>query len=147
MKKKQCLLFIIIFLLSFVLIVSGLVLINNDETNKNTDNKESQSQPIEEIKEEKKSDELTIEDAKKIIKKYYDENLKDKNFEISNVKIVAHGDNKTYLVNFIQSDNDYKLDMQTIFKYANNDWIPFLPAWVLDEEDNFLIEKYNFILY
>ena len=79
--------------------------------------------------------------------KYKAENLPDANWYITNVKLVAHGDNNTYLVSYedINLDGNYPESASTIIEFKNGKWVTDLPG--SSGFDDEYLSKYNFIYY
>ena len=89
---------------------------------------------------------MSIELAYGILNKYKNENLSDADWYITDVKLIAHGDNNTYWVNY----KDYNLDgyeesAATIIQYKDGKWITDLPGFTGTSEEE--MSKYNFINY
>ena len=90
---------------------------------------------------------MSIELAYGILNKYKAENLPDANWYITNVKLIAHGDNNTYLVSYedINLDGNYPESASTIIEFKNGKWVTDLPGST-GFDDKYL-SKYNFINY
>ena len=58
---------------------------------------------------EASSNDMSIELAYGILNKYKNENLPDANWYITDVKLIAHGDNNTYLVSYDEKNLDGRL--------------------------------------
>ena len=89
---------------------------------------------------------MSIELAYGILNKYKTEKLPDAKWYITDVSLVAHGDNNTYLVAYKEENLDgYDEEVSTIVEYKNNKWTTDLPgsSGFSDEE----MDKYNFVYY
>ncbi|MBQ9658209.1 MAG: hypothetical protein IJV31_05525 [Clostridia bacterium] len=91
--------------------------------------------------------EMNLELAYGILNKYKAENLpNDARWYITDVKMVAHGDNNTYWVSYEDYNLDgYKEGAGAIIEYKNGKWTTDLPGFsgTSDEE----MSKYNFVNY
>lgn len=112
---------------------------NTKSVNLNTSNQKSTNETV-------STNKMSIELAYGVLNKYKNENLSDDRWYITDVKLVAHGDNDTYLVSY----SDYNLDgyeeaAETIIEYKNGKWTTDLPGFtgISDEE----MSKYNFVHY
>ena len=96
---------------------------------------------------EESNKEMSIELAYGILNKYKAENLPDDaRWYITDVKLVAHGDNNTYLVSY----EDYNLDgyeesAATIIQYKDGKWTTDLPGFTGTSDEE--MSKYNFVNY
>ena len=90
---------------------------------------------------------MNIELAWGILTKYKAEKLPDDaKWYITDVKLVAHGDNNAYLVSYDDYNLDgYKETTSTIIEYKDDKWTTHLPGFsgISDET----ISKYNFVNY
>lgn len=89
---------------------------------------------------------MSIELAYGILNKYKVENLPDARWYITDVKLIAHGDNNTYLVSY----SDYNLDgyeegASTIIQYKDGKWATNLPGFTGTSDEE--MSKYNFVNY
>ena len=93
------------------------------------------------------NDKMTLELAYGILNKYKNEELPDAKWFITNVKLIAHGNNNTYWVSYedYNLDGNYTESAGTIIEYKNGEWTTELPGFsgISDEK----ISEYNFVNY
>ena len=90
--------------------------------------------------------EMSKDLAYSILKKYKDEKLKDANWSLGKVELVAYGDNNTYLVSYEEINNDdYTEELTTVIQLKDGEWTTELPGSSGYSDDSFA--KYNFVYY
>ena len=150
-EKIKTLHWLVAFLL-ITLIAAGVYIVNNElneeskivtecncnETNDNINQEQE--------KDNNDAKEMTEELAYGVLNKYKNENLKDANWYIGKVELVAHGDNNIYWVTYESVSLDgYTTEVGAFIEYKNNEWVTELPGFSGYEAGDF--DKYNFINY
>lgn len=85
--------------------------------------------------------ELTVEKATQLIKAEQEKDPSDI-WTLGEVKIVAKGDNQTYLITYEKTIEEGTDVLQTIVTNSAGEWVIEMPGWFEGEKD---LESYNFV--
>ena len=152
-KKKMGDKSIIIIAVAVLLIAAGAILIltgNNKSLLSNDKKEEKKEEEIQEPTDDPKRGmdptRLKDEDARELIDKAKQERLPEEPWSVGMAKVIAHGNNDTFLVDYEQVDEEgFVSHLLTIITYKDGvGTVGELPGWFEGERD---LAEYGFVTY